>query len=72
MKQSNSLDTPDILELRAQLDVAEDVIFGQARTKEMMTPAEVVNPFVSGFSTQAKHLQCGGLLSDGGYVHTYE
>ncbi|EMA43757.1 SDR family oxidoreductase [Halococcus saccharolyticus] len=52
--------------------VVEDVMLGQARTKEMMTPAEVANLFVFGFSRHAKHLNGGDLLFDGGYTHTYE
>ncbi|MBX0325523.1 SDR family oxidoreductase [Halomicroarcula sp. F13] len=53
-------------------EVIEDVMLGQARTKEMMAPAEVANLFVFGFSSHAKHLNGGDLLFDGGYVHTYE
>ena len=52
--------------------VIEDVMLGQARTKEMMTPAEVANLFVFGFSTHASHLNGSDLLFDGGYTHTYE
>jgi 3-hydroxybutyrate dehydrogenase len=52
--------------------VVEDVMLGQARTKEMMTPAEVANLFVFGFSRHAKHLNGGDLLFDGGYTETYE
>ena len=51
--------------------VVEDVMLGQARTKEMMTPAEVANLFVFGFSSHANHLNGGDLLFDGGYTHTY-
>ncbi|MDS0259959.1 SDR family oxidoreductase [Haloarcula sp. S1CR25-12] len=53
-------------------EVVENVMLGQARTKEMMTPAEVANLFVFGFSSHAKHLNGGDLLFDGGYTHTYE
>jgi 3-hydroxybutyrate dehydrogenase len=53
-------------------EVIEDVMLGQARTKEMMTPAEVANLFIFGFSSHAKHLSGGDLLFDGGYVNTYE
>jgi len=53
-------------------EVIEDVMLGQARTKEMMTPAEVANLFIFGFSSHAKHLNGGDLLFDGGYVNTYE
>jgi len=52
--------------------VVEDVMLGQARTKEMMTPAEVANLFVFGFSGHGKHLNGGDLLWDGGYTTTYE
>jgi 3-hydroxybutyrate dehydrogenase len=52
--------------------VVEDVMLGQARTKEMMAPVEVANLFVFGFSGHAKHLNGGDLLFDGGYTHTYE
>jgi hypothetical protein len=41
--------------------VVEDVMLGQARTKEMMTPAEAATLFVSGFSRHGKHLNGGGL-----------
>ncbi|MBX0304531.1 SDR family oxidoreductase [Haloarcula salinisoli] len=53
-------------------EVVEDVMLGQARTKEMMTPAEVANLFIFGFSSHATHLNGGDLLFDGGYTHTYE
>ena len=53
-------------------EVIEDVMLGQARTKEMMSPAEVANLFTFGFSGHAKHLNGGDLLFDGGYTHTYE
>ncbi|MFB6298482.1 MAG: SDR family oxidoreductase [Salinirussus sp.] len=52
--------------------VVEDVMLGQARTKEMMTPAEVANLFTFGFSGHGKHLNGADLLWDGGYTHTYE
>jgi len=52
--------------------VVENVMLGQARTKEMMTPAEVANLFVFGFSSHARHLNGADLLFDGGYTHTYE
>ncbi|MFC7131998.1 MULTISPECIES: SDR family oxidoreductase [Salinibaculum] len=53
-------------------EVVEDVMLGQARTKEMMTPAEVANLFTFGFSRHGKHLNGGDLLWDGGYTTTYE
>jgi len=52
--------------------VVEDVMLGQARTKDLMTPAEVANLFVFGFSEHASHLNGADLLFDGGYTHTYE
>jgi len=56
----------------AKQEVVEDVMLGQARTTEMMTPAEVANLFVFGFSTHARHLNGGDMLHDGGYTTTYE
>ena len=56
----------------SEREVVEDVMLGQARTKELMTPAEVANLFVFGFSRHAKHLNGGDLLFDGGFTHTYE
>jgi len=53
-------------------EVVEDVMLGQARTKEMMDPAEVANLFVFGFSRHGKHLNGGDMLWDGGYTLTYE
>ncbi len=56
----------------SEREVVEDVMLGQARTKEMMTPAEVANLFVFGFSRHGKHLNGGDMLWDGGYTTTYE
>jgi len=56
----------------SEQEVVEEVMLGQARTKEMMTPAEVANLFVFGFSRHARHLNGGDLLWDGGYTTTYE
>ena len=53
-------------------EVIEDVMLGQARTKELMMPVEVANFFVFGFSSHARHLNGGDLLFDGGYTKTYE
>jgi len=53
-------------------EVVEDVMLGQARTKEMLTPTEVANLFVFGFSRHGKHLNGGDLRWDGGYTTTYE
>ncbi len=56
----------------SEREVVEDVMLGQARTKDLMTPAEVANLFVFGFSSHASHLNGADLLFDGGYTHTYE
>ncbi|WP_435155483.1 SDR family oxidoreductase [Haladaptatus sp. DFWS20] len=53
-------------------EVVEDVMLGQARSKEMMEPVDVANLFVFGFSKHAKHLNGGDLLFDGGMTLTYE
>jgi len=53
-------------------EVVEDVMLGQARTKEMMTPAEVANLFTFGFSRHGKHLNGADMLWDGGYTTTYK
>jgi len=52
-------------------EVVEKVMLGNSRTKEMMTPIEVANLFVFGFSRFAKYLIGGDLLFDGGMVLTY-
>ena len=56
----------------SEREVVEDVMLGQARTTEMMTPAEVANLFVFGFSRHGKHLNGADMLWDGGYTNTYE
>lgn len=56
----------------SQQAVIEDVMLGQARTSEMMTPAEVANLFVFGFSSHGRQLNGGDMLWDGGYTTTYE
>lgn len=53
-------------------EVVEDVMLGQARTKEMMTPTDVANLFVFGFSKHATHLNGGDLRFDGGMTLTYD
>ena len=65
---------PDTAEQRgiSVQEVVEDVMLGQSRTKEMMTPAEVGNLFAFGFSKHAKHLNGGDLRFDGGMTLTYE
>lgn len=52
-------------------EVVRDIMMGTARIKEMMSPIEVGNLFVFGFSRFAKYLIGGDLLFDGGMVLTY-
>jgi 3-hydroxybutyrate dehydrogenase len=65
---------PDTAEERgiSEREVVENVMLGQARTKQMMEPVEVGNLFVLGFSRHARHLNGGDLLWDGGFTETYE
>ncbi len=56
----------------SEREVVEDVMLGQARTKTMMTPAEVANLFVFGLSEHGRHLNGGDMCWDGGYTTTYE
>jgi 3-hydroxybutyrate dehydrogenase len=51
--------------------VVRDVMMGKSRVKEMMSPVEVANLFIFGFSRYAKYLVGGDLLLDGGMVLTY-
>jgi 3-hydroxybutyrate dehydrogenase len=51
--------------------VVRDVMLGKSRVKEMMTPVEVANLFLFGFSKHANYLVGGDLLFDGGVVLTY-
>lgn len=52
-------------------EVVRDVMMGSSRIKEMMTPIEVGNLFLLGFSRFARYLIGGDLLFDGGMVLTY-
>jgi 3-hydroxybutyrate dehydrogenase len=52
-------------------EVVENVMMGTSRIKEMMSPIEVANLFIFGFSKFAKYLVGGDLLFDGGMVLTY-
>ena len=52
-------------------EVVRDVMMGKSRIKEMMSPIEVANLFIFGFSRHAKYLIGGDLLFDGGMVLTY-
>jgi len=51
--------------------VVRDVMMGQSRVKEMMSPIEVANLFIFGISRFARYLVGGDLLFDGGVVLTY-
>ena len=51
--------------------VVTDVMMGKSRIKEMMSPIDVANLFIFGFSRFAKYLIGGDLLFDGGMVLTY-
>jgi 3-hydroxybutyrate dehydrogenase len=55
----------------SQEQVVTDVMLGKSRVKEMMSPVEVANLFIFGFSRYAKYLVGGDLLFDGGVVLTY-
>lgn len=52
-------------------DVVREVMLGKSRVKEMMSPIEVGNLFIFGFSKHSKYLVGGDLLFDGGVVLTY-
>jgi len=54
-----------------QEQVVTEVMMGKSRIKEMMSPIEVGNLFIFGFSRYAKYLIGGDLLFDGGMVLTY-
>jgi hypothetical protein len=54
-----------------QEEVVRDVMMGKSRIKEMMSPIEVANLFISGFSRFSRYLIGGDLLFDGGMVLTY-
>ena len=52
-------------------EVVRDVMLGKSRVKEMMSPVDVGNLFVLGFSKYSNYLVGGDLLFDGGMVLTY-
>lgn len=54
-----------------QEEVVRDVMMGKSRVKEMMSPVEVGNLFIFGFSRFSSYLVGGDLLFDGGMVLTY-
>ncbi len=51
--------------------VVSNVMMGTSRVKEMMSPVEVANLFIFGFSRFSHYLVGGDLLFDGGMVLTY-
>ncbi len=64
---------PDQAEQRgiSSEEVVREVMLGSSRVKEMMSPIEVANLFIFGFSRHAKYLIGSDLLLDGGIVKTY-
>jgi len=64
-------DTAEELGISEQ-EVVEDRFLGQARLKDLMSPAEVANLFTFGFSSHSRHLNGADMLWDGGYTGTYE
>ncbi len=52
-------------------EVVRDIMMGRSQVKDMMTPVEVANLFVFGFSAHGNYLVGGDLLFDGGMVKTY-
>jgi len=55
----------------SQGEVVRDVMMGKSQIKEMMSPIQVANLFIFGFSDFATYLVGGDLLFDGGVVLTY-
>ena len=51
--------------------VVQDIMMGKSRVKEMMSPIDVANSFLYGFSKYSRYLVGGDLLLDGGVVLTY-
>jgi len=54
-----------------QEEVVRDVMMGKSRIKEMISPIELANLFIFGFSRFSRYLIGGDLLFDGGMVLTY-
>ncbi len=52
-------------------EVVENVMMGRSQVKEMMSPVDVANLFIFGFSRYSRYLVGGDLLFDGGVVLTY-
>jgi 3-hydroxybutyrate dehydrogenase len=55
----------------SQEAIITDVMMGKSRIKEMMSPIEVANLFIFGFSKFSNYLVGGDLLFDGGMTLTY-
>jgi len=55
----------------SQESVIQDIMMGKSRVKDMMSPVEVANLFIFGFSRHSRYLVGGDLLFDGGVVLTY-
>lgn len=55
----------------SQEEVVSEVMMGKSQVKEMMSPIEVANLFIFGFSRHSKYLVGGDMLFDGGMVLTY-
>ncbi len=55
----------------SEQDVVQEVMMGRSKVKEMMSPIEVANLFIFGFSRHSRYLVGGDLLFDGGVVLTY-
>ena len=52
-------------------EVVNKIMMGKSRIKEMMSPVEVANIFIMGFSKFSNYLNGSDLLFDGGMVLTY-
>ena len=52
--------------------VVEDIMLGKSRIKDMMTPTEVANLLMFGFSHHGRFLIGSDMLFDGGVVLTYK
>jgi len=52
-------------------EVVSEVMMGNSRIKEMMSPIEVANLFIHGISKHGKYFVGNDILADGGVVLTY-
>ncbi len=48
-----------------------NIMLSRSQVKDMMTPIEVANLFIVGFSKMGKYLMGADLLFDGGAVKTW-